>query len=282
MSRINKYMKELRKELIKNEVENQEEILEKYRKRYEFALEADIDEDEIEDMLGSPEEVANKYASEPEASKSFGEDEKNAEYKNDYNLIVKTVNDDILIKCSKDDKNHVFFEDIEKDNYNVTIDSEKGILIEYKKSKYLSLNRNSGTITISIPKNKVFDQINITGATSDLEAIDLEAQFIKLQTASGDIQLHQLKANNVYVNTVSGDAKIYKIFGNDVFLNTVSGDVEVEYVDARMLKIDSVSGDVDVNNCLGEYKTSAISGDVTVNGNACNTITKSIKGFFRK
>ena len=49
-----------------------------------------------------------------------------------------------------------------------------------------------------------------------------------------------------------------------------------------MLKIDSVSGDVDVNNCLGEYKTSAISGDVTVNGNACNTITKSIKGFFRK
>lgn len=283
MSRMNKYLKELKKELDKNGVQDQEEILEKYRKRYEFALEADINEDEIEEMLGKPSDVALKYVVEPDADKSSEADEIEANYQNGYNLVVRTVNDDIVIKCSKDDKNHIFLEDIDEENYEVLADSQKGVIVSYRKSKYLSLNRRKkGVITIAIPKGKVFDQAVISGGSSDLQAVDLAAKRINLQFVSGDVEIHELDADLTKVSVVSGDVDIYRIAGKEVTLNTVSGDIKIDYIDANSLRVDTVSGDVTVESYDGELKTSSISGDIKVNGVYSGTLKNTLKGIFRK
>ena len=281
MSKKDKYLKELEEKLNENNITNTKEIVEKYRKRYEFSLEAEIAEDEIIEMLGTPDDVVAKYVK--NENKTHHMDEKDVKYKAGYNLIVKTICDDIIIKASSDDKNHVVFDRVDPENYEIITDSEKGIYINYKKSKYLSLNRrSSGEITISIPKDKWFDRIDISNASADLNVIDLRSREAKIQIASGDAEIHQIEADNVNINTVSGDIKVYKINAKSVALNTVSGDIAVNYIDSQTTRIDSVSGDVNVLKLEGEYKTSSVSGDVMVNGEECTNITKKIKGVFKR
>ena len=280
MSNMEKYLKELEEKLKEEGIVNTDEILEKYRKRYSFSLEADISDEEIVDMLGTPEEVASKYSKNEHKSHNFEETE--AKYKTGYNLIVKTIGDDIVVKQSNDDKNHVLFEGTNPDDYEIITDTEKGISVIYKKTKYLSLNRRrSGEITISIPKEKVFDRIELSNVSADFNIIDIKGRTVSLKITSGDADIHSVEAEEVTVNTVSGDFDIYKIDAKNVCLNTVSGDIEVEYIKASTTRIDSVSGDVDVSHLEGDFKSNSLSGDVKVNGEECGKLTKKIKGVFK-
>lgn len=276
----NEYLKELETKLKEVNANNISDILSKYEKRWDFSTEAGINDDEILDMLGTPDEVAAKYANKIEEKYEYHEEE--AKYKKGYNLIVKTLSDDVIIKVSPDDKNHVLFEDIDKDNYEIKTDTETGIYIAYRKSKFLSLNRRkSGKITISIPQNKVFDRIELSSTSGDEEIIDLRAKEVRLQMTSGDSEIHLIEADEVTVNTVSGDFEIYKINAKNVTLNTVSGDIDVDYITAGMTNIDSVSGDITVNKLEGDFKSSSVAGDVRVNNEECSNIAKKIKKAFK-
>ena len=274
------YLKELEEKLRENNARDIDEILTKYEKRWNFSKEAEISDEEIVDMLGTPEDVAQKFSNKKEETTEFHEEE--AKYKKGYNLIVKTLSDDIIIKASPDEKNHVLFEGIDQENYEIKTDTETGIYIAYRKSKFLSLNRRrSGTITISIPKDKVFERIELASTSGDNEIIDLRAKEIKLSMTSGDAEIHLIEADEVSVNTVSGDFDIYKINAKSVSLNSVSGDIDVEYIDSKSTNVDSVSGDITINHLEGEYKTSSVAGDITINNEECTNIAKRIKKAFK-
>ena len=84
------YLNELERLLIENNVSDKDEILEKYRKRYEFGIESEMTEEEIESMLGTPEDVLKKYTNDTTSSKNEGEVIK-------CDIIVRTVADDVTI-----------------------------------------------------------------------------------------------------------------------------------------------------------------------------------------
>lgn len=276
------YLKKLDEELTNNNVRDKEkeEILNKYQKRYEFSLEADISEDEIEDMLGSPATVASKFKRDVKEDKVVDEEEVN--YKSGYNLTIRTISDDIIFRVSNDDKNHIHFDDIDPNLYNVSTNSNDGIRLEYKKEKYLSLNRRSGTITISIPKGKVFDKIYISSVSGDVEGIDLAGKEINFQFTTADYKFHKLTADEITIRTVSGDVDIYNIESKLVLLNTVSGDIKVNAIKSNLTKIDAVSGDVIVAKLDGEFKYNTLSGDVKINCVNQETLTDKISKHMNK
>ena len=102
-----KYFDRLSEELDKVNAKHKDDIIDKYKKRYDFGLESGMKEAEIEEMLGDPAEIAKKYAGDnPYTTDGFNKN---------YNLSIKTVSDDIVIKKTKDDKVHVYFDDCEED-----------------------------------------------------------------------------------------------------------------------------------------------------------------------
>ncbi|MBQ9448590.1 MAG: DUF4097 family beta strand repeat protein [Acholeplasmatales bacterium] len=278
------YLKRLEELLEENEVKNKEEILKKYQKRYEFGLESDLSDEEIENMLGKPEDVVNKFKEETEEEKTTFKtyDEVKSDYKKNYNLVVKTVGDDIYVVKSADDLVHLEFENVDIDAYDVKNDSESGVIVKYLKTKFFGLNRRkSGKITIKVPEGKTFDLAEISTTSGDHNIDRLTANTISFSTVSGDADIHYLKANYISISTVSGDYEIDKIDSEKCTINTVSGDAEINEVVSKKITLDSVSGDISINKTDCEnFTTNSVSGDIKINNEKHKNIVRSIKEKF--
>ena len=229
-----KFLDRLSIELDNVNAKHKDDILDKYRKRYEFGLESGLSEDEIEKMLGDPKEIAEKYR----AESPFTFDG----YNKNYNLSIKTVSDDVIIKRGKDSKVHIFFDDCNTDNYEVKNNSD-GVFIDYPKSKYFSFNRKTGgTITVEIPHDRVFYNSEISTASGDIKVEYLKSKKIDFTIASSDMVIHTLEGDNIKLVAVSGDIFVDRAKCIDFHTSTVSGDVEANYIDSESLFIDTISG----------------------------------------
>lgn len=269
-----KYLDRLSEELDRVNAKHKDDILEKYKKRYDFGLESGMKESEIEEMLGDPAEIAEKYRGDnPYTSDGFNKN---------YNLSIKTVSDDIVIKKCKDDKAHVFFDDCDPEKYNIKNNSD-GIIIDYPKSKFFSFNRKSGgTITIEIPEDRLFYNAEINTASGDIKVEYLKAKKIEFIIASSDMVIHKLDADKIKLTTVSGDIFIDKAKTVDFTVSSVSGDVEANHIECESIFIDTISGDANIKEANGKLKTSSISGSIYVNGIECGNMKKYMKGMFKR
>ena len=182
-----KYLDRLSEELDKVHANHKDDILEKYKKRYDFGLEAGMKEADIEEMLRDPEEVAKKYeGKDPFTSDGFNKN---------YNLSIKTVSDDIVIKKSKDDKAHVFFDDCDADD--------------------IVLTTVSGDIFVDKIRSVNFSTSSVSG---DIEANHIDCETIIIDTISGDATIKETNgkiktssiSGSIYVNgTECGNMKTY-------------------------------------------------------------------------
>lgn len=275
------YLNDLRKYLAENNVPNIDKIMEKYERRYEFGLEADLSEEEIEKMLGTKEEIFEKYRVPEKETTEFKEEVLN--YKKNYNLIINAVSDDIVIDYFNEDKIKVFLEDIDPELYKVNIDNENGVLVDYAKLKFFGLNRKKpGKILIKLPEGKVFDKIKINTASGDILTKGIESNTCYLTTASGDYEIGSIICNSLEINTVSGDFEIDKIKAQDANINSVSGDLDIMFFESFDARIDSVSGDIEVKNSkIKNLKTNSISGDIIINNEEYKNFGKKVKGVFK-
>lgn len=279
------YLKKLEELLNENEIEDKDEILSKFQKRYDFGLESELSEEEIEKMLGKPEDVIKKYKndSKKEETKEFKiYDEVDANYKRNYNLVIKTVGDDIFLIKSDDNLVHLEFDDVDTDSYEIKNDSEEGVYINYRKTKFFGLNRRkSGKITVKVPAGRGFDKVEISTTSGDHYIDKLEGNNVTFSTVSGDADIHKIKCNNLNVQTVSGDFDIDQAEAEKVVFNTVSGDINANEVKSEKLVIDSVSGDVRVKEASStSISGNSVSGDLWVNGEEYKNLSKRIKEKF--
>lgn len=273
---MKKYLERLSQALDNVNANNKSQILEKYKKRYEFGLESGLSEKEIEEMLGNPEDIAEKY-------RTNVNDFDNKRYDENQNCIIRTVNDDIVIKKSKDDKIHVYFEDCIDNAYDTKKCLKNGIRIEYDKTKYFSLNRkHSGLITVEIPEDRLFYKADISTANGDIKIDSLSSNDMEIVTASGDIVCHKLEAKKIKITLVSGDAFVDKAYSKNIVLSAVSGDIEINHANSDELHVDTISGNCNIKEATGIYKTSSVTGEIIINGEACGNVKSYMKGLFKK
>ena len=275
------YIDKLKKLLIENKIVNYEKIISKYEKRFSFGLESGLKEKEIISKLGTPEEVVEQIKKEKENTTLFSE--KKVEYVKNYNLIIKTVNDDITICESSDDLVHVELNDVDKDAYNIINNNVDGVSITYDKYKFLGLNRRKpGEIIIYIPKDKVFEDVYINTINSDINIDSLKANSIKIKTVSGDFIINELNASEIRFDTVSGDNETNSLECDKFIINTVSGDFNINNLITKSTLIDSVSGDIKIETGdLGETRFYSVSGDLNANGNQYKSFAKMIGDKFK-
>ncbi|MGM9970550.1 MAG: DUF4097 family beta strand repeat-containing protein [Anaeroplasma sp.] len=273
------YLKELELELNLNNIKNKDEILSKYKKRYDFGLEAEMPEEKIEEMLGNPKEIVEKLKDE---NSSVDYDFTTSELKKGYNLIVKTISADIIIKESKDDKIHTFFESIDLDCYEVKNNTKEGVYIAFKKTKYFSLNRKTdGLITIEIPQNRFFDKIYISSTSGDIKFNQLKSASAEFFIVSGDLSFSSLSSDRIWLHTVSGDINGNTVYTKEIDLNSVSGDISINKVSSELIRIDTVSGDVKIDTSIGNLKVTSVTGDVIIDGVVNKNFKNIVKGVFK-
>ena len=251
-------------------VSNKEEIIDKYKKRYEFGLEASMTEEEIEEKLGDPYDIAREYMDDDIPSIKIG-----------YNLIVKTVADNIIIKKTSDNKIHTIFDDIDMNCYKVENSAKTGVLIDFYKKKYFSLNRRKGTITIEVPEDRIFDKVEIVTASGEINIDAVKGNKIDAGVVSGDVSFNYLVGNEITLHTVSGDIEGYSIKAKESTLNSVSGDYKINIATAEIIRIDTVSGDIHIENSTGNVRSSSVTGDVVVGGIINKNMKDKIKGVFK-
>lgn len=273
------FLKELDNALDIYEIENKEEILEKYRKRYDFGLESGLSANKIEEMLGNPLDIARslKHPDDEEACDS-GETKS---LKN-YNLIVKTVADKIIVKYTDEPLVRTVFEGIELDCYDVTNSKVNGVLINFHKRKYFSLNRRkAGSIIVEVPRDRVFDKIVLQTNSSTIESCNLKANSIEISIVAKKANIGDLSAKQVNLQTVSGDIKCGNVICEDCGINSVSGDMDIKSVISNQIRVDTVSGDIKITESSGVLSVSSITGDVLINGVNSKNLRDKIRGIFK-
>jgi len=278
------YLKDLRNYLVENKIDDVDEIISKYEKRYNFGLEAEMSEEEIEKMLGTKEDILEKFKN-PDAEKKFNEYVENElDFKPRFNLICNTVSDDIEIIYYDEEKIKVSCEDVDVDSYEVKVDNENGVKVDYQKTKFFGLNRRKpGLITIKLPHGKKFDRIQLSTTSGDIKTDKLEGNVCYINTVSGDYELGEVITNKFEVNNVSGDFEINRLASKVTIINNVSGDFDIFLIEGNKATIDSVSGDITISKSnVPDLNCTAISGDVEVNGEEFKSLGKKIKGVFKK
>lgn len=274
------YLKALEEELVKNNIKNKKDVLNKYSKRYDFGLEAGFTDLEIEEKLGSPDEVVKQYIS----SEDSNDKPIKVDLSEKYNVTIKTLADDIIIKQSKNDEIYYEIENVDENNYEIS----KGnniIKIAYKKSKFFSLNRKeSNKIVLFIPKKFKLGKVDLNCVSGDVILETLHADEIIINTVSGELHFDETNSNVFTYNSVSGYAEINKLKAQEAKIDIVSGKIDAKLVITNSIKINSVTGDVTiVDGNLGNVKSSTVSGVIKVNDQkVSNDIKDFVKGMFKK
>lgn len=301
------YLKALKDALDAYSIENKEEILEKYTKRYDFGLESEMEESVIEQMLGNPLDIARGYVKDNpiilendsdneikyeildnDSSNSYQDDDNNknddnVKFDKGYNLVIKTLSDNIIVRYSDNENISVCYDNIDKNCYKINNTTNEGLSIEYYKTKYFSLNRREGgTITVYIPRNIVFDKCVISSSSGKIKIDEIMANSCLINIVSADVFFDKIMAIDLKFHTVSGDISGHMIYSKSVRLNTISGDFDCKYLSSDILFIDTVSGDCNVWENNASVKTVAISGDVYVNGTKNKNFKEWIWGCFHE
>lgn len=272
------YIESLAKALYEYEIPEKDVVLNKYIKRYEFGLESGLSEEEIEKMLGDPSEICKKLASEFKDTKEA--DEIKGASKN-FNLIIKTVSDDIIVKRSEDSIIHTFLESTDTSAYDLKNNDKNGVLMKYKTGSYFNLNRKNGRLIVEIPEGTTFDEIDLATNHGNISIeTNLSANDISISSSTGDLNHFKLSAESVYIHASQAKVKGHQITAKKTKIVTVSGDVSIVEVKGDVISIETISGDVKIDETNAKYKVTSVTGKVDVGGKKIKSIAKKIKGVF--
>ncbi len=157
--------------------------------------------------------------------------------------------------------------------------NNEGELSVYATKKTLSFinifnsveNKN---LTVTIPREHHFDDIDISTASADVNASKLIANDVSIDTASGNVEISIFDAQDVDITNVSGYIDIHTSNVKEVTTDSVSGKSEVSG-SYKELNASSISGEI---KPVVESEASCVTAD-TVSGKVHFMVADTISGF---
>lgn len=249
------YLEELKRLLEENNVDNKEEIIEKYQKRFKLAEEADMSINDTIEMLGTPEEVVQKFTKKVET-----------ENKNENELYNLTINDAIIeevtIKTGSEDRIIVNASEELLDSLEIFQEGRTLIITDKKYKGFFK--KSLGELEIIIGKHLQFASVELNLVNTDVRIDELNTRRYQMNIVNGDIRADKIIAGKCEINTVSGDQKIKYLKADSLVVATVSGDIDIDYIDVKDANFDTVSGDINATGKIENKRGSSISGDINI------------------
>lgn len=136
-----------------------------------------------------------------------------------------------------------------------------------KLNKYYNLN---SSLTIMVPENVSFTDLNITLNLGDLDMTDVKADKVELNLDLGDLDVENCNVGTFTSNMDMGDTTIQKTVLKNADINASMGDIEVTDSEFKDMKLTADMGEITVKSAvsLDDYRIDAdvSMGDVKVNG----------------
>ena len=224
------------------------------------------------------------------------------------NIKIDVDTSDIEFVYSQTDECMVVFVENEKTKHNVTVNnntlvidvednrkwydhigisfSEMSVTVHLPKEKYVSLNIETNTSDITIPKDFTFDSIDIKNSTGDVSCNASTANDLKIKTSTGHINVDNITASNMNLTTSTGGINVKsadcsgkietKVSTGKTNLTNVkceslisngnTGDIKLtDVIAAKDFNIKRSTGDIRFDECdAGEILITTDTGDVGV------------------
>lgn len=136
-----------------------------------------------------------------------------------------------------------------------------------KLNKYYNLK---SSLTIMVPENVSFTDLNITLNLGDLDMTDVKADQVELNLDLGDLDVENCNIGTFTSNMDMGDTTIKKTEFKNADINASMGDIEVTDSEFKDMKLTADMGEITVKSAvsLDDYRIDAdvSMGDVKVNG----------------
>ena len=200
-------------------------------------------------------------------------------------IKVKTVETEIKILKSNDNKNKVEFKETNRTFHKVSnIDGE--LTIERRSTFYPFdfifpnfINKLEMTLYLN---DDLYINIDIDSVSGNVQLTDINASNLTINAVSGHINAANTNASNMSISSVSGNINLDNLISKDSLeFETVSGKINALNSDSKSIKAKSVSGSINLNLLANKiYETRTISGKILLpsnenkNGN-CNLETVS-------
>ena len=207
---------------------------------------------------------------------------------------------DIYIEQNDQDKIKIeaYHTDGKKEMDTIKIETEDGLLkISDSAMKRIGffIGISRGALKISFPKGLQTEvkEFKVRTSSGDIfweKGVELKgADLLKLHTVSGDINAGDLQAEQIEIETVSGDVSIQtmegsyrlKLTSGDVKIGDIKGKGAMETVSGEMqLTFKEIQGDTDIKSTSGDLeilldheakayiKTKSVSGDIRVDSDS--------------
>jgi DUF4097 and DUF4098 domain-containing protein YvlB len=138
---------------------------------------------------------------------------------------------------------------------------KKGKLGVFKLMHNFASLMTDAKIDLEVPKN--FAELEIEGASLDIDLTDVQLNEARIKLASGDANIRQAQAEFIEITSVSGETDIKDIKSERMTITAVSGDIRMENIEAQAVETSIVSGDVEVRDLSADKLFfSSVSGDV--------------------
>lgn len=196
------------------------------------------------------------------------------------NISIKTKTDDIVLKKSNEENlKIVFFEDeklshsaevkdktlkiYETDNRSwydyihfFTFDTTK-ITVCLPKDNYLSLNIQTDTGDIKLPKELNFKELKISGITCDVLLKSSVSGFTEIKVGTGDIKIDTAKLSEIKTTATTGDITLKNIeCAGKIAADVSTGSIKLFDVKAKNIVSVGSTGDMYLKNVITKEKMS--------------------------
>ena len=213
------------------------------------------------------------------------------------NIKIDVDTSDIEFVYSQTDECMVVFVENEKTKHNVTVNnntlvidvednrkwydhigisfSEMSVTVHLPKEKYVSLNIETNTSDITIPKDFTFGNVEVETDTGDVSLLSSAKETLDISTDTGDIEIgsvldikniKRIECKNIKIESDTGEIELWRTMASDtITVKNNTGDVWFCIVESPYVNVVTNTGDVEGDLYYAPtFKTKTDTGTVKV------------------
>lgn len=182
----------------------------------------------------------------------FMEKKKEIEMTDIRNIDIRSVEANILVKESVDDKIHITYHenDTLKQKYKIYIDGNtlymkrKAAIHLFQLNPFNYIGVGNENITVEIPKGKI-EELRVHSVSGKIKVNPGNYHKVFIENTAGSASVRMISAEQITMETVSGHIDVNAFMGSVLVAKTVSSSIEVEKVDAKDISMKTVSGRIE-------------------------------------
>lgn len=190
---------------------------------------------------------------------------------------VTVENDVLIVKINKSWYDYI--------GYNF---GSPKITVYLPKTEYNALSINESTGNIEIPKDYLFENVDISLSTGDVNFCASVSKSVKIETTTGNIRVENISAGALDLSVTTGKVNVSGVTcRDDITVGVLTGKAYLTDISCKSVISSGTTGSISLSNVIATNKFSVerSTGDVEFNGCDADEIyvktnTRNVTGSF--